>query len=87
MVPFYHRATETLDYGQTSLGVRVVAYNVAKADEAVTSFSLGIGEDGLECLQVCVNVAENRETHLSHEYRSENAERLEFPNRCQLSNP
>jgi hypothetical protein len=58
------------------LGVRVVTNNVTKANEAVTLFSLGIGENGLERLKVCVDVAENREAHLSNEYWSENGERL-----------
>ena len=78
MVPFYYRAIQLPDYGQTSLRIRVVAYNVAKADEAVTLFPFGIGENGLERLQVCVDVAENREAHLSYEYWSENRERLGF---------
>ena len=76
MVSFYHRAIELPYDRQTGLGVRVITNNVAKANEAVTLFSLGIGENGLERLKVCVDVAENREAHLSTEYWSENGERL-----------
>jgi hypothetical protein len=76
VVSFYHRAIELPYDRQTSLRICVVTNNVAKADEAVTFFSLGIGENGLERLKVCVDVAENRETHRSNKYWSENGERL-----------
>ena len=76
MVSFYHRAIELPYDGQTGLGIRVVTNDVAKADEAITLLSLGIGENGLERLKVCVDVAENREALLSNEYWSENGERL-----------
>ena len=76
MVSLYHWAIELPYNRQTGLGVCVVTNNVAKADEAITFFSLGIGENGLERLKVCVDVAENREAHRSNKYRSENGERL-----------
>ena len=78
MVSLYHWAIEFPYNRQTGLRVRVVTNNVTKADEAITFFSLGIGENGLERLKVCVDVAENREAHLSDEYWSENGERLEL---------
>jgi hypothetical protein len=76
VVSLYHRAIELPYNRQTGLGICVVTNNVAKADEAVTFLSLGIGENGLERLNVCVDVAENREAHRSNKYWSENGERL-----------
>ena len=64
------------------MGIGVVPNNVTKANEAITLFPLGIGENGLERLKVCVDVAENREAHLSHEYWAEIGERLGLTSFC-----
>ena len=76
VVAFYYWAIKFPYDRQAGLRICVVTHNVPQANEAVTLFSLGIGENGLERLKVCVDVAENREAHLSHEYWSENGERL-----------
>ena len=63
MVALHHRAVEPAHDVETLVRVGVVADHVAEADEVRAAVGAGVVEDGVERLQVGVNVSKEGEAH------------------------
>ena len=63
VVHFYGRALEFLDALQALGEVRVVVHDVVEENVMHAILRLGVGEDGLDILEVGVDITENGKTH------------------------
>ena len=63
MIAFDDWALQLSHFVQAGFGVGIVTYDIAKTNVSIAALLFCIREHGLKCLEVSVNIAEDRKPH------------------------